>query len=198
MRNKNNQTMVRLALLVALEILLALTPLGYLKAGVIEISLLMLPVTVGGILLGPGAGAFLGGVFGLTSFFQCFGTSAFGAALLGISGIGTFIVCVPTRILAGWGAALLYRLLQKRGKATAWTKALSCFAGSLLNTLLFVGVLIALFGNADVVGFASSGMNVFAFFAAFVGINALVELPLNTLVGSAVATALEKVLARKH
>ena len=68
--------MVQMAILIAIMIILAFTPLGYLKFGLIEITLMVIPVAVGAIVLGPLCGAILGGVFGLTSFIQCFGFSA--------------------------------------------------------------------------------------------------------------------------
>ena len=63
---------------------------------------MLVPVIVGAIVMGPAAGALLGGVFGLISFWECFGKSAFGVVLMGINPFLTFLVCVPTRILAGW------------------------------------------------------------------------------------------------
>ena len=107
-RTVSTQTLVRLALLAAIELVLAYTPLGYFRTAGLEISFLMIPVTLGAILLGPTCGAILGGIFGLTSFGTCFGSSAFGAALLAINPALTFIVCVPTRILAGWLTGPIY------------------------------------------------------------------------------------------
>ena len=196
-RNNKNQSMVRLALFLALEVLLAVTPLGYIHVGLLEISLLMLPVAVGGILLGPAAGAFLGGVFGVTSFLQCFGTSVLGAALLAISPFRTFLLCVPTRVLAGWLPALLYRTLTRQlahGVRRMPAMALACLLSALLNTLLFMGCLVALFGSSEAVGFAASGMGVFAFILASVGVNAAVELPGVTILGTVISQALEAVL----
>ena len=91
--------MVQLAILTAIILLMAFTPIGYLHFGIIEITLIMIPVIIGAIVLGPGAGAFLGGMFGLTSFIQCFGMSGFGAALLSIQPVLTFLVCMIPRIL---------------------------------------------------------------------------------------------------
>lgn len=71
-----------MAILIAIILVMAFTPLGYLKTAGLEITFIQVPVIVGAILMGPTAGAILGGVFGLTSFIQCFGLSAFGAALL--------------------------------------------------------------------------------------------------------------------
>ena len=76
--------LVEMALLVAIILLMAFTPIGYIKTAGLEITLIVVPVAVGAVTLGPVAGAILGGVFGITSFIQCFGMSQFGALLLGM------------------------------------------------------------------------------------------------------------------
>ena len=81
--------LVYMAILIAIILVMAFTPLGYLKTAGLEITFIQVPVIVGAILMGPTAGAILGGVFGLTSFIQCFGLSAFGAALLEINAVYT-------------------------------------------------------------------------------------------------------------
>lgn len=93
--------LVELALFVAIILLMAFTPIGYIKTAGLEITLIVVPVAVGAVTLGPTAGAILGGAFGITSFIQCFGMSAFGAILLEVNPFFTFLVCVPTRILEG-------------------------------------------------------------------------------------------------
>ena len=103
--NKNKfstKYLVEMALLVAIILLMAFTPIGYIKTAGLEITLIVVPVAVGAVTLGPTAGAILGGVFGITSFIQCFGMSQFGALLLGINPFLTFLVCVPTRILMAY------------------------------------------------------------------------------------------------
>lgn len=77
--------LVEMALLVAIILIMAFTPLGYIKTAGIEITLIVVPVAVGAVTLGPAAGAILGGVFGLASFLRCFGLNAFGAMLLSIN-----------------------------------------------------------------------------------------------------------------
>lgn len=114
--NKNKfstKYLVEMALLVAIILLMAFTPIGYIKTAGLEITLIVVPVAVGAVTLGPTAGAILGGVFGITSFIQCFGMSQFGALLLGINPFLTFLVCVPTRILMGWLTGLIYHGLRK-------------------------------------------------------------------------------------
>lgn len=60
--------LVEMAPLVAIILIMAFTPLGYIKTAGIEITLIVVPVAVGAVTLGPAAGAILGGVFGLASF----------------------------------------------------------------------------------------------------------------------------------
>ena len=118
MQNKKNKTrkLTQMALLTAIILLMAFTPLGYLRTGVVEITFIMIPVVVGAILMGPGAGAILGGVFGLTSFIQCFGMSALGAMLLQVNWFFTFVVCFVPRVLTGWLAGLIFKALYKVDK----------------------------------------------------------------------------------
>lgn len=182
---------VQLALLSAIIVVMAYTPIGYLRTGTVEITFITVPVIVGAIVLGPSAGAFLGAVFGVTSFLQCFGMSPFGAALLGISPLYTFIVCIPTRILMGWFCGLIFKALNKKSKnSKVWKLSISSLCGALLNTLFFVGAFIALFRNTDYFAQLSAGKNLLAFIVAFVGINGLIEAGVCFVVATAVAKAL--------
>ena len=54
------QRMVILAVLIALTLVMALTPLGYLKIGALSISFLCIPIAIGATVLGPTAGLILG------------------------------------------------------------------------------------------------------------------------------------------
>ena len=69
MKNEKHTAVVRLtslALLAALIVVLQTVASG-IKIGPVPISLTLVPIVVGAILFGPGAGAFLGGVFGVVS-----------------------------------------------------------------------------------------------------------------------------------
>ena len=52
-------------LLAAVEVVLTLTPLGFIPLGVTKATTIHIPVILGAVLLGPAAGAVLGGVFGV-------------------------------------------------------------------------------------------------------------------------------------
>lgn len=148
--NKNKfstKYLVEMALLVAIILLMAFTPIGYIKTAGLEITLIVVPVAVGAVTLGPTAGAILGGVFGITSFIQCFGMSQFGALLLGINPFLTFLVCVPTRILMGWLTGLIYHGLRKTKIPSAASVTIASLCCPLLNTTFFMGTLVTLFAS---------------------------------------------------
>ncbi len=198
MTNATQKTrrLVQLAILVAIMLILAFTPLGYLKVGAIEITFMTIPVVIGAILLGPPAGAFLGGVFGLTSFIQCFGMSPFGAVLLGINPIFTFLVCMVPRILMGYLAALIFQVIARHDKTKILSFAVSSLSGALLNTILFVGMLMLFFGSSEYMMTMRGGLGLLAFLAAFVGVNGLVEAIVAFVLGTAISKALVQFLPK--
>ena len=184
--------LVELALLVAIILLMAFTPIGYIKTAGLEITLIVIPVAVGAVTLGPTAGAILGAVFGITSFIQCFGMSAFGTMLLGVNPILTFIVCVPTRILDGWLTGLIYQGLRKTSLPSGASVTLANLCCPLLNTTFFMGTLVTLFAGTMREQFGMT--KVIPFIAAFVGVNGVVEAAVCFVIGAAVSTALKKAL----
>lgn len=186
--------LTQLSVLVALLIIFGFTNIGYIKIGVIEITLNIIPVAIGAIVLGPTAGAICGTVFGITSFWQAVsGMSAFGAMLVNVSPILTFIICMIPRILEGLITGLVFKSLSKVCKTNSLPCTVSGLCCPLLNTLLFVGSFILLFGQTDV--FASlygqsAASNIIGFFAWFVGLNGAVEAAAGFVIASAVSKAL--------
>lgn len=196
----NVRTLAFVGMLAAIIFVMAFTPLGYLKTGGLSITFLMVPVALGAVLFGPGAGAFLGGMFGLTSFIQCFGLEPFGTTLMGINPFFTVLTCLVPRILTGLLVGYIFRALQKIDKTRLLSYAGACLSGSLLNTLLFMSCLVLFFWNTDFIQGMSAGANVFAFVIAFVGINGLVEAISCFIIGTVLAKTLSvlgRMIAKK-
>ena len=200
-RNPKIRQMVQLAILTALLLVLALTPIGYLRLGPFSITFMPVPVVIGAILLGPGGGAFLGLVFGLTSFAQCFGIDPMGTTLMTINIFYTFVMTVVTRTLVGYLTALVFRgmrslfeKLPKSDKTKPVTYAIASAAGPLFNTVLFMSAMYIFFGKEQVVldAFALTGaVPFFVFVFGLVFANAMVELLVTLLIGTAVCVALD-------
>lgn len=194
---EKTRKLVQMAILIAIMLIMAFTPLGYLKIGMIEISFMTIPVVIGAILLGPAAGAILGGVFGLTSFIQCFGMSAFGATLLSINPVLTFLVCMVPRILMGYLAGAIFQVLHRIDKTKILSFAVSSLSGAVLNTIFFVGLLMLLFGSSDYIMGMRGGMSLLSFLAAFVGVNGVVEAIVAFILGTAISKALVQFLPKE-
>ena len=195
MKSKRMDTrrMVLLAMLSGILLMMSFTPLGYLNIGPLAISLNMIPVAIGAVALGPGGGAFLGAVFGITSCLQCVGiggTSAMGMILFEISPWLTIIQRFSTRELAGWLTGVISRVLHKYH--CPHSNYISGFCAALLNTTFFMSALVLLFGQTEYLQDLIAGRNVLLFMVSSVGVNALVELLLDTLAVGAVCRALEK------
>ena len=165
--------MAQVALLGAVIVIMAFTPLGYLKIGPVSITFLTIPVAIGAILSGPVSGAVLGFIFGLTSFAQCFGMDAFGTALLAINPVLTAIMCIIPRTLMGYITGACYRGLSRTKLKNYLTYAISAFLASMLNTVLFVSALILFFRNAEPV--KALGDNVAKIIGILITTNSLVE-----------------------
>lgn len=191
--------MVEMALLIAIILMMAFTPIGYIRTLGLEITLIVVPVAVGAVTLGPSAGAILGAVFGITSFIQCFGMSPFGAVLLSINPVYTFIICVFSRVLMGWLTGLLYQIFVKCNPLKKVSVILANLCCPLLNTLFFMGTLTLFFYQTEYIQGIAQGMgagNPLIFVLLFVGVNGLVEAAACFVVGSAICQALKKVVRR--
>lgn len=193
----STKQLVEMALLTAIIILLAFTPIGYIRTLGLEITLIVVPVTVGAVTLGPAAGAVLGLVFGITSFIQCFGMSPFGAALLGIHPLFTCVVCIVPRFLMGWLTGCIYQGLKKAKSLKKAAVVIANLIGPILNTVFFMGTLVLLFYRTEYIqGIAETlgASNALAFVLAFVGLNGVIEALACFIVGSAIPRALQAAL----
>ena len=195
-RRERTLYLVQLTVLAAILLLLEVTGLGYIKTPGLEFTIMTVPVIVGAIILGPGAGAVLGTIFGLTSFWQALsGKSAFGAMLMNMNPVGAFVTTVPTRILMGLLCGLIYLFLKNRLRHKTIQYTLASLAGALLNTVLFMSMLLLFFYQSQLLqGFASqlgtSGPVTFVF--AFVGLQGALEALICAVLGTAITQALAR------
>lgn len=163
MKNTKNFTLT--AMFLAILILLAVTPLGFIPIGPINATTMHIPVIIASIVLGPRLGAFLGGTFGLISMIRStvvqtplsFVFSPF------IPVIGTdhgslkalLIASIP-RILIGIVPYFVFKGMQKliKNKANTVSLFIAGLAGSLVNTILVMNMIYFLFQQdyAQVIG----------------------------------------------
>ena len=163
MKNTKNFTLT--AMFLAILILLAVTPLGFIPIGPINATTMHIPVIIASIVLGPRLGAFLGGTFGLISMIRStvvqtplsFVFSPF------IPVIGTdhgslkaLLIAFIPRILIGIVPYFVFKGMQKliKNKANTVSIFIAGLAGSLVNTILVMNMIYFLFQQdyAQVIG----------------------------------------------
>ena len=155
--------MVTTAMFVAIILAMSFVPyLGYIPWGFVNATIIHIPVIIGAILLGPARGAFLCGIFGLTSMinntFNPNLTSFVFSPFYSLGNVhGNFkslIICFVPRILIGVVAYYVYtgivKLVKKKnsGKSSAAALAAAGAAGALTNTLLVMNGIYFLFGSS--------------------------------------------------
>lgn len=196
MKQKKVKSMALMGLLAAILIIMCYTPLGYLNIGPLAVTFNTIPVAIGALALGPVGGAVTGGVFGLTSFLQCFGISQLGTNLFAISPLLTIVQCFVPRILDGFLIGLISKGLKSRCSSTFVNGSIVGFCAAFFNTLFYMTSLILVFGNTEYIQSiwttVAKGKNAFLFVCAFVGINAVVEWISTTVITGAVGAALSK------
>jgi uncharacterized membrane protein len=122
----------------ALSIALFLTPFGYLPwlAGA-SLTVMHVPAIIAAVLEGPVSGMVVGGIFGVTALIK--------AATAPQGPVDVFfvnpLISVLPRILVGLAAWAAYKAF--RGKATPLAAAVAGVAGSLTNSALVLGALVA-------------------------------------------------------
>ena len=143
---KGTRWMVSVALMAAIIIVLANTPLGMIQLPIIKATTVHIPVIIGAILFGPLAGAILGGVFGICSLVSntmaptllSFAFSPFLASNL-TGALKAIWISVGCRILIGVVAGWIWILFRKIKLNTYVALAITGFAGSMVNTIMVMG-----------------------------------------------------------
>ena len=147
--------MVSVALMAAIVIVLANTPLGMIQLPIIKATTVHIPVILGAILLGPSAGAILGAVFGICSLISntmaptllSFAFSPF-MSTTGISGaLKAIWISVGCRILIGVAAGWLWILFTKLNVNQMIALPIVGFTGSMVNTVTVMGSIYLLFAQ---------------------------------------------------
>lgn len=127
---------VQMAILIALIIVMQSFG-ATIKVGPTSFSLVLIPIALGGMLVGKGGGALLGFVFGvMTLLAGITGQDFFTQVLFQDHPILTSLICLGKGTAAGFGAGLVYELVSKKNSIVAGF--LAAAAAPILNTGLFI------------------------------------------------------------
>ncbi len=195
MKNSKTTKLVELGIFVALVLVIQLLG-GAVKVGPISISLVLIPIAVGGILLGPLCGAVLGLTFGVATVIGGLtGADPFTATLLNSGAWGavfTTLLCLVKGTMAGFVSAFIYKLLAPKSKVAA--VLLAAVAAPVVNTGLFILGALTVLNSLITQNFVGSGSNIIYFvFIGCAGVNFLIELAVNVIFTPAIRRILTAV-----
>ncbi|WP_265416112.1 ECF transporter S component [Enterococcus florum] len=155
----------------AIMIILAVTPLGFIPIGPINATTMHIPVIIASIVLGPKLGGGLGAVFGILSATRStviitpmsFAFSPFIAnPLTGHGDWWALIIAIIPRILIGIVPYFVYKGLEKllKSKARPVSLFIAGLAGSMTNTILVMNLIYFIFRDsyADVLQVTASAV----------------------------------------
>ena len=175
--------MVQLAILAALVVLLQMLG-GFIHIGPTSVSLVLVPIALGGMLFGPAAGAFLGLIFGfITLMAGVTGTDAFTNILFTAQPFATSFICLGKATAAGFMGGLVYKLLKKVNRWAATFAAAA--AVPVTNTGLFILFGLLMVRETLEANFASETGAVYFLVIVCAGFNFLAELGLNLILSPA-------------
>jgi len=159
----------------------------FIRFGPFSITLALAPIIIGAALYGPGAGAYLGGVFGLTVLI----TGLFGwdggtvMLLLGTNAIGCILICIGKGAAAGWISGLVYKLLEKKNIHVGVVAAgIVC---PVVNTGLFILGMLVFFTSTLESWASGQGMLYYIIFG-LTGLNFIIELVVNLVLSSGITS----------
>lgn len=162
-QSKRVRKTVLFALFIGIEVVLIMTPLGFLPIGPITATTLHIPVILISILLGIKEGMILGFVFGLSSMLMStFNPSLFSFCFSPFYSIGevngnfySLLIAFVPRIAIGFVSGSLFILLKDKMSENI-SILLSALIGTLTNTILVMGGIYLFFGHeyAQISGFA--------------------------------------------
>lgn len=198
--SKKIRSMVQLGMLIAIELALTFTPLGFLRIGPMTVTLMHIPVLIGAIILGPTPGMLLGLVFGIASIIN--------ANLIGTPDVMPFspflsgsawslVVAILPRVIFPLIAAWLFRLLKQTGLSKPISAGISAGVGTFCHTLLVLSsvyfLLGTLYANALKIPLtALKGM-----FLGIISYNGLIEAGISILICSVLAVPLLRITQKE-
>lgn len=186
-RRITTRELTQIAILVAIIVVLqSVWTLG----GITSFSVVLIPIVIGAILMGPGVGALLGFVFGaVVVMMGITGKDFFTATLFQAKPIETVILCLGKGCAAGAGAGWAYKLLHGKVKkgGDLIPSIAAAAAAPVLNTGLFIlGAFLmhrtVLSANLEAFNWSGGSDTVLLFLIVEgAGVNFLVEFTVNVI-----------------
>lgn len=192
--------MVQTALMVAITLVMGLTPLGTIRTPFLVASIVTVPIAISAIVVGWQCALICGAVFGCTSFFNAItGSSGMLSILFNVSPFGVFVTAVVARLLVGLCTGLIYKRLVRVKSLRGAACYITGLCAPLLNTLFFMSSLFLFFWGCDYVQGLNETFgttNPFSLLIALVGIQGIIEAVCGCVLAGTVGVLLRRALRK--
>ena len=186
---------ILLTLVIVLQLFAATISLGF-----ANVTLTLIPIVLGGLILGPLYGGVLGFIFGfITLLMGILGRDYFTAVIFADHPILTTVLCLGKATAAGLGSGYIYLLFKKKNKYIA--TFLAAGAAPVINTGLFIVGALTMSGtlNNNLENFGAGGQSVIYFLViGCAGLNFIMEFLLNMICAPTIYRVCEIVEKRKY
>ena len=196
--SKKIAQMTQLAVLIAILAILTLTGLGLITTGVVSITILHIPVIIGGLTLGPKYGGILGLVFGILSMIYATfrGVTPVDMMFSPAGGHGmpvqAMIMSIVPRVILGMIPCVIFRLLSKVIKKEYISAGMAAGLSTMLHTVMVLGCLYLMFFRE--MNFSEVVKNIFL---TVIGLNGVLEILAAGIICSGVSVPLRRYLKSK-
>lgn len=185
------------AMFLAIIILMAYTPIGFLPLGMISVTIIHIPVLLGACLFGKKKGALYGLFFGLVSMFKALQSP--------VSILDPYfqnpIVSVLPRVLFGFIAGLLFDLVRKFVKNQGLKQGLFFLSGgiaTLLHSVMVLSILGFVYSKQLNIDLSSYYASYWIFMGATLTSSSLLEALAGAVLTPLVALPLEKYVLKNY
>ncbi|WP_281165913.1 ECF transporter S component [Liquorilactobacillus sicerae] len=190
MQNKKIKQLVILAFFCSIIILQNVIPfLGYIPLGPLNLTLIHITVIVAAFVLGPLAGAIIGGVWGLITFIRAFVWPT--SPLATIVFVNPLVAILP-RIMIGVISGWMFRWLKSWQIKPLAAMMISAILGSLTNTLLVLGQIYLFYRDRSQILYQINTKALLPFLLTVIGTNGIPEAIAAAVIAPAVSLALLK------
>ena len=183
---KNPRSLAMLGLMLAITIILDMTPLGMLPLGTISATIVHIPTIITGVILGPVAGFIMGTSFGIVTLIHAATRPVTVLDPLFINPLVSVLPRMFIGVVSYFAFAGISRLLKKSPLKNTVSSFIGGMAGSLTNTALVFLMLYLVYAKEVV---ERLGMAFGAFLIAVFTTNAIAEMIVGGIITVPVALA---------
>jgi uncharacterized membrane protein len=185
---KETRTLVMLGLMLAITMILDLTPLGAIPMGTVVATIAHLPTILVGITLGPVAGLISGIAFGFVSFFHALLRPASAFSLLFINPLISIIPRMFIGVTAYYAYSGARKLIGNKGRSLAI--GIGAAVGSLTNTVLVLLALTIIYGGKIESMLTEAGLTTkaMAWAIGVAGTNGIIEAVISVILITAIGS----------